>query len=1226
MYPVSEEYLNTIRANVVDLSDGGWSGTMTLMENQYDFGGIPPASSVMYAFTQRDLAEGGTTITRDLGGGDMISIGGTGAAELSMKLRLELRDGTAYYLDGKAIDTAKIYNAKIALYFKIWLNSGVYEVIPIGTFYVTEAKRQGNIMEITAYDSMLCFEKELGDDEFSTGDPYDYLHTACSKVGVTLANTRADIEAMPNGTAEISMEHNPSLTYREVISDIGEILCANMMVGRDNSLRAVQYRDTTGNNFDRRVEMSDRYTSDLSDFTTRYSSVYVSASDGMEEIATEDSLPGLEYDLSGNIFLTKANEYATCASIVSNIYRKLSSIRYIPYELSCPIDPSIDPMDTLGVIGWVSVAYGPITSIEMSIGGGMSIKSAGSNPRFKKVRSKLSSAVSKVESGEISGGSGTKGSGATYYHYVNESAISATDGGQMQLAIDLAYSAQKDEHIDFHGEMKYELTGNGIITVTYALDGTEVSVYHPVETEQGGNHVLNLVYFWTPEEDVQSGTFKAYVSVTGGNISIQPYAARGYLCCRINSETPIAIELEQLSVTANGTYTAESGHGYDEVEVNVPPTQLDPLNVTENGTYTPDEGKGYGTVTVNVGGIVVTDVSAVAKRMIGAKQAVKLSLSAGLYQDTIDDILSDDASQQQSTTNGSGMATWDKARSLGPYNNTYPTTIFGAQNKYNSSPMAISTDGNKLWITINKNIANLVKSGSSFSLSTECKTVVYDLESGSVTKEIPGTCIIAFFEPNMVLLANVAAVPWITRQLATITSGNSGYLYGLAISCWNHPNLSPYHLLYDMDTETLVRDFSADRNTYGYGTWFSASGNHSLVTYPDMGYSPRVDSDPWYVNGFNAIYVKDTYASGIVATEIGYSSDHDGVVNRWYGAEGSLPFAKCLYYFMEDGAFVYRYMSGDDSEKMFRNLWTTNYNFSGSYSFFALNDKYGDYPWIYIESVSIVVNHDTGAGYLRNKNIGVVIKLRNFMDPTQEEIEITLDVDCSDGTPYDNVVIDKEYGDTYACYDNVLYVFFCERTVYDDSGNKIGELPCSIGIFSSSQPGFTRYTFSYERSVFFDLGELMLGRTLSSVHDVHTVLVPGSYILFVDEYGDFLIYDLQSQETYAVNFLTYIKAKKLFPSSFSKAVRLSRNSNTANKNCDYVVASSQFIVAMVELERPNTASPSRSPYGLGIYKMEVSKKYVMEPALIGYAVNGASEGSMCAGKLLPSTAPSSIIA
>lgn len=69
------------------------------------------------------------------------------------------------------------------------------------------------------------------------------------------------------------------------------------------------------------------------------------------------------------------------------------------------------------------------------------------------------------------------------------------------------------------------------------------------------------------------------------------------------------ITVEPLSVTENGTYTAEEGKAYSPVTVNTPePPELDTLNVNANGSYTPESGHAFDEVNVNVpSGIVSVD-------------------------------------------------------------------------------------------------------------------------------------------------------------------------------------------------------------------------------------------------------------------------------------------------------------------------------------------------------------------------------------------------------------------------------------------------------------------------------------------------------------------------------------------------------------------------------------------------------------------------------------------
>ena len=73
---------------------------------------------------------------------------------------------------------------------------------------------------------------------------------------------------------------------------------------------------------------------------------------------------------------------------------------------------------------------------------------------------------------------------------------------------------------------------------------------------------------------------------------------------KINNDNPN--KTKPLNVTANGTYTSETGFSYNPVTVNVPAGgasnyTFEELEVTENGEYEPEEDNTmYKKVTVNV--------------------------------------------------------------------------------------------------------------------------------------------------------------------------------------------------------------------------------------------------------------------------------------------------------------------------------------------------------------------------------------------------------------------------------------------------------------------------------------------------------------------------------------------------------------------------------------------------------------------------------------------------
>lgn len=394
MYEVSDKYISVITANQVDMSDGGWYGSLTTAKDVYDYGGeyydfIPDCR---YEFRQKDIVEGSSTLRYQIGSGSSMEIGGTGSTELTLGLKLEKGD-SGYIFDGKTISSNSLYNARIILSFKIKIDAETdeYEDIPIGEFYVTEAKRTGSTLNLTAYDKMLFFEKEVRENPFYENDsPYRILSIACRMAGVRLGTEQNEIESMPNGTSTFTVSKKAGMTYREVVSGITEILCANATIDRLGNLIVVKYAGLPGV---RSIPPSWRYSSDIAEFWVKYRSVYIPASDGVQEarVSYSSDIVGLEYEITDNVVISSITTKYDRVVVAEAVLEGLHNIQYVPFKASCPMDPSLDLIDCVVLDGSV---YGPLMSIEMDIGGGMTIEAKGENPRFTKVKSKLSSTIS----------------------------------------------------------------------------------------------------------------------------------------------------------------------------------------------------------------------------------------------------------------------------------------------------------------------------------------------------------------------------------------------------------------------------------------------------------------------------------------------------------------------------------------------------------------------------------------------------------------------------------------------------------------------------------------------------------------------------------------------------------------------------------------------------------------------------------------------------------------
>ena len=176
MYPVSNAFLEAVKANT---------------RKYYWTGRITTTAGTVYEFDQDDMVKGSGYITSQCCGSTEIELGTVYAAEMGISLFSEINRYTPE-------------DAKVELFYHLQIAGGSYERIPMGIFEVSEANRKAKCLEIKAYDYMVRFEKAFTSLE-SIGNAYDFMVLCSTACEVTLAQDRATIEAMPNGTENLSI-------------------------------------------------------------------------------------------------------------------------------------------------------------------------------------------------------------------------------------------------------------------------------------------------------------------------------------------------------------------------------------------------------------------------------------------------------------------------------------------------------------------------------------------------------------------------------------------------------------------------------------------------------------------------------------------------------------------------------------------------------------------------------------------------------------------------------------------------------------------------------------------------------------------------------------------------------------------------------------------------------------------------------------------------------------
>ena len=553
MYPVSNAFLEAVKANT---------------RKYYWTGRITTTAGTVYNFDQEDMVKGSGYITSQCCGSTEIELGTVYAAEMGISLFSEIN---RYTLEDAIVELfyhLKISNSRSSTdldpnYDQSIEADGIYETIPMGIFEVSEANRKAKSLEIKAYDYMVRFEKNFTALE-SIGNAYDFMTLCATACSVTLAQDRETIEAMPNGSENLSIyTDNDIETFRDVLFYVGQVLGGFFVINRSGELELRKY----GNVSVLTVERRHRFTSSFSDFITRYTAV--SSTNLRTQVAEYyhlDPDDGLTMNLGVNPLLQFGLD-ETRRELCENILNDLSLVNYVPFDSDTIGNPALDVGDILSFSGGQadSTKIACITSNSIKIGGRQAFKCVGKNPRLSQAKSKndknISGLLAQIEAGKIGIHTFTNASAFTVQDIdtkiisiefatseanhaqffgqviVNVSADSvtktATATGSVTIPsvnvdgvpIDpddpeeepVVIGSTEEQTVNVSLPVSWTEDGQAVVTFIFEFNDEIVLVHQPVETWHSGKHTILLYY---PIENVianYTNTFNVYMRVAGGS-------------------------------------------------------------------------------------------------------------------------------------------------------------------------------------------------------------------------------------------------------------------------------------------------------------------------------------------------------------------------------------------------------------------------------------------------------------------------------------------------------------------------------------------------------------------------------------------------------------------------------------------------------------------------------------------------------------------------------------
>ena len=243
------------------------------------------------------------------------------------------------------IDRYSLFGATIELNFLLQLEDGTEESLPLGVFNVDTPERIGSKIKLTAVDSMSKFDVTVNDDV--NGTWYELLSYIADKCGVELAQTKKELEALHvNATNQnYTIQQDKIDTYRDALSYLCMVVCANATIDNAGKLKIVQYATSACDSNDRTTRLNN---CKFSDYTTRYAGVkarFIANENYAQYKAKNPDIKGLVLDLGDIPIVGGTNESKN--DTIKAIMKTLTKISYVPATLYIASNPAYELGDMI---------------------------------------------------------------------------------------------------------------------------------------------------------------------------------------------------------------------------------------------------------------------------------------------------------------------------------------------------------------------------------------------------------------------------------------------------------------------------------------------------------------------------------------------------------------------------------------------------------------------------------------------------------------------------------------------------------------------------------------------------------------------------------------------------------------------------------------------------------------------------------------------------------------
>jgi hypothetical protein len=458
MYAVSEKYKHAMNS---------YNRTSSI------YGTLPTVNGTVYHLNDTNIIKDSFYITNQIVNENKLCFGAVYAGECGLVINSD-------------VDRYSLFGAEIEM--NIIVND---ESIPLGIFYVDTSERIGSKIKLTAIDKMSNFDVSL--EASTNGSWYELLSYISNKCGVELAQSQEELVQMHHNVTvqSYTLSRDRIDTYRDALSCLCIVICANATIDRKGKLKIVQYatKPCDSNDVDTRLN-----NCKFSDYKANYIGIkarFFKSENYYPYSVVEEDASGLVLDV-GDVPIVGGTAESKNNTLHAML-ETLKQIEYVPSTLYIAPNPAYDLGDLIECKNVNNSSHSVktyIMSYKYDYRKKETINCYGDNPLLQNVKSKTEKQSSSIENQMAL-------SSMTILNYTNaDRYVTRQDA---IVITNLNFSVQGECSPLFISTIPFSLDVDGIVEFTLynGLNEMQDAVYRGYYSK--GEHFATLVYSFEME-------------------------------------------------------------------------------------------------------------------------------------------------------------------------------------------------------------------------------------------------------------------------------------------------------------------------------------------------------------------------------------------------------------------------------------------------------------------------------------------------------------------------------------------------------------------------------------------------------------------------------------------------------------------------------------------------------------------------------------------------------